>query len=69
MFSNITHISRCHPFTILDDDLFNNTEVNEEVVHISGDDISPTNDLEDSNATVCTFSEFYLVFKLYRYGL
>ena len=51
MFSNITHISRCHPFTILDDDLFNNTEVNEEVVHISSDDIYPTNDLEDSNAT------------------
>ena len=51
-FSNITHPYRCHPFTILDGDLFNiSDETNEKVVHMTSDDISPNNDLEFSNPT------------------
>ena len=51
-FNNITHLYRCHPFTILDDDLFNiPDQMNEEVVHTTSHDISPNNDLKDSNLT------------------
>ena len=51
-FNDITHLYRFHPFTILDDDLFNiPNEMNEEVVHMTSDYISPKNDLEDSNPT------------------
>ena len=46
-FNDITHLYRCHPFTILDDNL----EINEEVAHMSSDGISPNIDLEDSNPT------------------
>ena len=51
-FSDITHRYRFHPFTILDDDLFNIPyETNEEVVYMTSDDISPNNGLEDINPT------------------
>ena len=51
-FNDITHLYRFHPFTILDDDLLNiPDEMNEEFVHMRSDDISPKNDLEDSNPT------------------
>ena len=51
-FNDITDLYRFHPFTILDDDLFNiPNEIKEEVVHLTGDDISPNNDLEDSSST------------------
>ena len=51
-FNGITHLYRFHPFTILDDDLFNILdEMNEEIVHLTSEDISPKNDLEDSNLT------------------
>ena len=52
-FSDITHLYRFHPFTILDDDLFNIPhEMNEEVVYMTSDDISHMNDLEDINPTL-----------------
>ena len=51
-FNDIRHLYRFHPFTILDDDLFHiPDEMHEEVVHMTSDDISPKNDLEDSNPT------------------
>ena len=38
--------------TIADDDLFNILdEMNEEIVHMTSEDISPKNDLEDNNLT------------------
>ena len=50
-FNNITHLYRYHPFTILDDDLFNIRDKMNEVVNMTSDDISPNNDLEGSNPT------------------
>ena len=47
-FNDIAHLYKCYPFTILDDYLFKiPDEMNEKVVHITSDDISPNNDLED----------------------
>ena len=52
-FNDIAHLYKCYPFTILDDYLFKiPDEMNEKVVHITSDDISPNKDLEDSNPTV-----------------
>ena len=49
-FNDITHLYRCHPFTILNDGLFNiPDEMNKEVVHIISSNISTDNDLKDSN--------------------
>ena len=51
-FNDITHLYRFHPFTILDDGLFNiPNEMNEEVDHMTSDYISPNNNLEISNPT------------------
>ena len=51
-FNGITYLYRFHPFTILQDDLFNiPDEINEEVVQMTSDDISPKNHLEGSNPT------------------
>ena len=50
-FNDITDLYRFHPFTILDDDLFNISDEMNEVVHMTSDDISPKNDLEDSDPT------------------
>ena len=51
-FNDIAHLYKCYPFTILDNYLFKiPDEMNEEVVHITSDDFSPNNDLEDSNPT------------------
>ena len=51
-FNDITYLHRFHSFTILDDDLFNiRDEMNEKVVHMTKDNISPNNDLGGSNPT------------------
>ena len=52
VFNDIAHLYKCYPFTILNNYLLKiPDEMNEEVVHITSDDFSPNNDLEDSNPT------------------